>query len=252
MTLIVALRHQEGLVLASDSQATADTSGQATKQETDKLFLLGGVMGWGGSGSEGLVQRLQHDLEKSQHEIRQGFAKHGAEDGANKLFPIVNQIQHQALKELIQPFSREPQALAVLFAGYAHGQPFILEIARNGTRQFHNAPYAAIGSGDIFAVHAIRSVAHYDVTSLSQDRALALAYRTVDNAIRTAAYFLGGRVQLLAITQEKAWCLTEGETRVVEDLVDIWKQKEVEVLGSLSSAPGPPAPPPAVEEPPRE
>jgi len=251
VTLILAIRFKTGVLLASDSQATMDTAGQPTKQEAEKLYVLGGQVGWGASGSQGLIQRVRHELESHVPEIRHGFVKDGTEQGARKVFGLVNPIQQQAVKEHVQPFSREPQSVAALFVGYSKGQPFILEIAREGTRQFHDAPYAAIGSGDVFAIHAIRSVAHYKVEELAQDSALALAFRTVDSAIKTAAFGLGGEVQLLVVTAEGARCLSRAELRPIEDLIDIWKGKEVETLGSLSPEPKPP-PGPSPVEPPKE
>lgn len=99
--------------------------------------------------------------------------------------------------------------VAALFVGYAREGPFILDISPSGSRHFSDRPHEAIGSGDIFALHAMRSVAHYDVANLPLECAQALAYRTVDNAIRTAAFGLGGRVQLLVVTPtKKAACLT--------------------------------------------
>ena len=227
------------------------TAGQPTKQEAEKLYVLGGQIGWGASGSQGLIQRVRHELESHFTEIRHGFTKDGAEQGARRVFGLVNPIQQQAVKEHVQPFSREPQSVAGLFVGYSKSQAFILEIAREGTRQFHDAPYAAIGSGDVFAIHAIRSVAHYKVEELTEDSALALACRTVDSAIKTAAFGLGGEIQLLVVTADKARCLSRAEIKPIEDLVDIWKGKEVEALGSLSPEPAP-SPQPSLEDLPKE
>jgi hypothetical protein len=122
-------------------------------------------------------------------------------------------------------------------------------------RQFHTVPYAAVGSGDVFALHAIRSVAHYDILALGRVQAQALAYRTIDNAINTAAFGLGGPVQLLVVNNGRASLLSKTEIEAVRDLVDLWKRREVETLASLSAvepgaAAGMPAPP--VEEPPEE
>lgn len=260
MTLILALRFRDGLLLASDSQATAQASGQLTKQELEKLFTVRDVMGWGASGSVGLVQRLKERLDGDAG-LPKAFANNGEQEGAQRLFPVVNKLQKDALGEFVAGVAPKgtpdsiPQTLACLFVGYARGQPFILEIAANGSRQFHSVPYAAVGSGDVFALHAIRSVAHYDILALGKEQAAALAYRTIDNAITTAAFGLGGPVQLLIASSGKAARLNKDEVEAVRDLVDVWKRKEVETLGSLSAVEpgsGPGAAVAPSEEPPRE
>jgi 20S proteasome alpha/beta subunit len=251
VTLILALRHRDGLLLASDSQATAETAGQPTKQETSKLHVLGGKLAWGGSGSVGLIQRVQCELEPKANETAQGMAKHAAEHIARGIFPVVNEIQQKAIKEHVPPFGKVPQSVAFLFVGYAKDGPFILEVSASGTRQFHSVPLAAIGSGEIFAAHAMHAVAHYDVASLTRDLALAVAYRTIDDAIETAAFGLGGKVQLIAVTKDGAKALGGQEVKAVQDLVDLWKIKEVETLGSLSPA-APPSESAPAEEPPSE
>lgn len=261
MTLILALRFKDGLLLASDSQATAQASGQWTKQEIEKIFTLRDVIGWGASGSVGLTQRLKDKIEGDAG-LPKVFSNSGDQEGAQRLFLIVNKLQKDAVNEFVSGVAPQgtpgsaPQMLACLFIGYARGQPFILEIAANGTRQFHTVPYAAVGSGDVFALHAIRSVAHYDILALSREQAAALAYRTIDNAINTAAFGLGGPVQLLVVNNGKASRLNKDEVEAVRDLVDLWKRKEVETLGSLSAVePGMPAQVSAAaptEQPPKE
>jgi hypothetical protein len=162
------------------------------------------------------------------------FDSRGAEDGAREVFSVVNALQRKAAEAFVPNVGRQQDSVGCLFVGYGKGTPFILEVDRGGLREFVPLPYAAIGSGDIFAVHAIRSVAHYNIAALSREQALALAYRTIDNAIQTAAFGLGGKVQLLCVTPEKAWILDDNEVKASQDMVDIWKGKEVETLGALS------------------
>ena len=62
MTLVLAIRCREGVVLASDGQATTDAAGQPTRQPVRKLFDLGGRIAWGGAGRVGLQQTLVERL----------------------------------------------------------------------------------------------------------------------------------------------------------------------------------------------
>ncbi len=173
----------------------------------------------------GLIQRIQYELDRDGS-LAKEFRSNGQEHGARRLFNHINPLQHQALKECAPGLQGEQaQRAAGLFVGYAKGMPFILEVTAGGGRQFHTVPYAAIGSGDIFASHAICSVAHHDVKLLPMDVAKALAYRTIENAIRTAAWGIGGEVQLPTVTQDGAHCLTAAEIEPVRDIVGIWKEK---------------------------
>jgi 20S proteasome alpha/beta subunit len=45
VTVVLAIRCSEGVVLASDGQVTADTAGQPTKSPARKLFDVGGSHG---------------------------------------------------------------------------------------------------------------------------------------------------------------------------------------------------------------
>lgn len=240
MTLILALRYASGTLLAADSQATSQASGQFTKQEVEKLFTWNGTIGWGASGAVGLTQRLKIKLD-GDDKTPKVFANETEEKGAERLLTIVNPLQKEGVKEFVKDAAPPgstmsvPQNIACLFVGAPHKKkPFILEIAANGVRQFHPVAYAAIGSGDVFALHAIRSVAHYEIQSLTRQQATALAYRTIDNAINTAAFGLGSPVQMVVVEDGAAKQLAKNELEAVRDMVDVWKQKELETLGSLS------------------
>ena len=141
--------------------------------------------------------------------------------------------------------------MPAIFCGYGKDGPFLMECNKSGGWQFHFRPFFAVGSADVFALYAMTSVLHYRVETLTEKQALALAYRTVSSAIDTAAFGIGGEVQLLSVDEEKARRLQKSELESVKDIVTIWKQKEVETLGALSSLGGsaPPVPSePAPEE----
>jgi hypothetical protein len=131
---------------------------------------------------------------------------------------------------------------AYLFGGYGVAGQFLLEISADGVRQWgEKNNFTAIGSGDIFAVHAYRSISHYSLASMSLVLAQALAYRTVANAIATAAFGLGGAVRLSVVTPASAYIVPEGDLEAVRDLVALWEQREVELLAGLDAAQPAPA-----------
>jgi 20S proteasome alpha/beta subunit len=250
LTLALAVRCRDGIVVAADSQSTLLTAGQWTRLEADKLNVLGGRIAWAGSGQLGAVQRVELELEAHVREILAAFQV-SHELGAREVFRRVNGVQKQVFAEMVG----DPGAggSSYLFAGYGAAGPFLLEIDADGGRQWSDRrSFAAIGSGAIYAIHASRGIAHQRLPSLSLVQAEALAYRTVENAIATAALGLGGTVRLTVVTPSGAAILDETELKAVQDIVDIWKQREVEILQELGSVADEPTPAPAPPEPPSE
>jgi len=250
VTIVLALKYKGGLLLASDSQATAGTQGQPSKGDAQKLFVLGETVGWAGSGATGLIHRVRDELEREAEAICGALRKRPAQVGSERIFAIVNRHQHQAAKEHVPSGGGPAEVVAALFVGYdGRAVPFIFEISAGGQRGFHEH-YDSIGSADIFAWHAIRSVEnYYNLPDLNRDLAMALAYRTIDNAIRTAAFGIGPPIQLLEVTPEGAHCLDETEVKAVADIVDLWRAKEVATLATLLQPEAPAASP---AEPPTE
>jgi 20S proteasome alpha/beta subunit len=230
VTLILALRFREGLLLASDSQGTlAEPGNPPIRLNTEKLFVLHGLAGWAASGAVGLTQRARYQLDRDT-EIAGALRNEDREQCARKFFDPVNALQKEARNETVDG---RPDEFATLIVGYARREPFILEIDRSGSRQFLELPYGAIGSGYVFAMHAMLSVAHYNIERLSRPEAQALAYRIVDNAIQVAAHGLAGPVQILTVTEERAWVLSGEDVSEIRRRVDLWKQKDIEALKSL-------------------
>jgi len=252
MTLVVALRHRTGVVLASDSQATMGTSGQPTKQLATKLRKYGKRFGMGCSGAQGSIQELEAALESHVHELARGLDKGPPIEAKKRIDGILWDVQKRMSERHIPTRAgQQNEALvSALLVGFRGGEPFIYEAAANGSNQFHEAPYAAIGSGDVFAVHALKSVEHFHVNELSEEWALMLAYRTISDAFGAAAFYIGPPVQLLRVRESEAHCLSPSEVTVVGELVDVWKRREAEILAETmrrDTAPVPEADVPAFE-----
>jgi 20S proteasome alpha/beta subunit len=235
LTLALAICCKDGIVLAADSQSTLSTQGQPTRQHTEKLYVLGGRVAWAGSGTVGAIQRVEPELARCAGEVLSAFSRNH-EQGAREIFRRVNAVQKQVASEVIG----DPAATggsSYLFGGYGAAGQFLLEVSDDGVRQWSERNgFTAIGSGDIFAVHAYRSVSHYKLPNLGLVQAQALAYRTVENAIATAAFGLGGDIRLALVTPSSAYVMSDTDVKAVQDTVDIWKQREVDILSELASA----------------
>lgn len=239
MTLVLALECFEGLVLASDSQATIGTSGQPVKGSTDKLYSTWSNVVWGASSNQaGIVQAVDEALAK----------KFSASYFENKsLATIKSEIAGQValtVRDLANnrfinvPGTGFPPT-SFVFCGYSpHGGSFIMEVAPNLLDEEHiTRGYTAVGSGDIFPYFALASVDHYSVRDKSLTHAKMVAYRIVDDAIRVAANGLGPPVQMVEVRKPieagqfaNSHMLTKDELDVVRDQVMSWKTVEAETL----------------------
>lgn len=247
MTVVLAVKCAEGIVLGSDSQST-DTSGgniaHATRSTVQKLFPLGTHIAWGATGSGGVIQRFAHfcstvdqkQLERPLEELRPALAG------------FQRQLQRQVHGEVIEGFyGQQIPALGVLFAGFTGGGPWILEVTPGGEdTEYEN--FYAVGSAGAFARQAMASVAHYDLANRNLVEAQVIVWRALDACIEAAAWGIGRPIWLYSITEDGAMALSEAEWRGVGDSVNAWKEAERESLIGLGLGVPLPDQPAAVDE----
>lgn len=234
MTLVLAIRCREGVVLASDGQATTDAAGQPTRQPVQKLFDLGGRIAWGAAGSVGLQQALAERLGEEAEETL------AAEDPRKALVDAVIPIQQRALRDFVPHPGAQPPDLACVFCWLGRdGSPRIFSVPRTGSdHQLHDG-HAAVGTGDIFADFAMVSIAHLGTPDLSLEQAKMVALKAIADAISVAAVYLGPPIQMAVVTAGGVREVPRAEIQGgLSDSVDEWKARQRETLGPLA----PPAP----------
>jgi 20S proteasome alpha/beta subunit len=234
MTLVLAIRCSEGVVLASDGQATTDAAGQPTRQPVQKLFELGGRIAWGAAGSVGLQQALGERLAASSDRLL------AVPDPRDALVEIVIPIQQRALQDFVPHPGAHPPDLACVFCWLDSGRRArIFSVPRTGSdHQLHDA-HAAIGTGDIFADFAMVSIAHLGTPDLTLEQAKMVALKAIRDAIDVAAVYLGPPIQMTVVTAVGVREVPRGEIEGgLNDSVDAWKVRQRETLGPLA----PPAP----------
>jgi len=234
VTLVLAIRCREGLVLASDGQVTTDAAGQPTRQPARKLFDIGGRIAWGAAGSVGLQQSLMRELAALNGHANDPAALR------RRLASVVIPIQQQALRDYVPQPDSEPPDLACIFCWCDEERAWILSIPRTGgDHQFHSR-YSAIGSGNIFADYAMASVVHLGTSELDIEQAKVVAHKAVADAIEVAAVYLGPPIQMYAVTHEGTHQVPRGEIDgTIANAVAAWKASEREALEELVPAPAP-------------
>jgi len=237
MTLILGLECADGLLLASDGQATIGTTGQPLKGPTEKLFCPWNNIAWGGSGPVGMIQRV--DLA-----LRATFASPDAfqsESIASTRNALSNVVAGTVRPLVTDRYLNAPQSspwASFLFVGHVPEGSFILEIGIDLLDEDHTASgYSAIGSGDIFAYSGL---AHFNVRQHNLNGAKLIAHRVVDDAIRVAAYGLGYPIHMVEIHKPSgedqfatAQKLSQDEVRILGDKVTEWKGIESEALAQF-------------------
>ncbi len=176
MTVVVAVRCPEGVVLATDSQGTTQMpGGMPMKLPAKKIARLGKHLVYGGTGGQGAGQRIHADLDA--HATKMGLSKPASETAA-LIRGIVNPIQQQIRKEWVELPNTQPEVWGGIFCGWGKEGPWIFEIDLSGPSQFQD-PFAATGSGHPLAHTALISVAHFDVGHQPLERVKALVYRAI-------------------------------------------------------------------------
>lgn len=238
MTLILTLECADGVILASDSQATIGTNGQPLRGTVEKLYMPWSNVAWGGSGDTGVLQHVDHAL-RANHAHADCLTKKSAYEIREALCATVRNSVKTALSGLIQLPGHEIPTTGYLFTGIATDGPFIFEIGADLRDQDHEqAGYSAIGSGDIFPYFALASLAHFNVRQHTVSGANLIAYRIVEDACTAAASGLGLPVQLVEICRpdgaNKAQLrqLSANDLKILADKVTEWKLLESETLES--------------------
>lgn len=242
MTLIIALRCTDGLVMAADSMSTEAAplgGGQITKHETEKIVIYRELM-WGASGSVGVKQAVQNEIEKHYGDIyiRNISATDLRMRLVKKIQPILK--EHYALvgeltKQFV-PFTN------FIFGAHLSTGFHLINIEGNCAGEVVEAKHCATGSGQKTGQALLRRLRNQD---WNVKTGLVVAYRTLNDAIhvepggigppiRLARYYLNGQKEKLEMIENDT-----PEFREIQDTVTIWTGIEQEGLDKLKAGNAP-------------
>ena len=229
MTVVLALRCVDGLVMASDSQITDPVRG--VSYPAQKLHALGKNAAWGGSGSRAVL----YDLEQI----------FGAEPDAIVESPdIGHALQQRVLPVLEHHYTNfiadvpggKPGATPstyLLAAGYAGEDPFIIDIDPHGLIGHHEETgFQAVGSGSPMAQQAFALLAHFRMAERDVEYGVVAALRVLD-ALDISSPSVGGPMDICRIRPDGAQHLDEDEVAHVRERVKKWIGLEQRALDEL-------------------
>lgn len=139
----------------------------------------------------------------------------------------------------VDPVNLPCPSVDILLAGITNEKPWLLEIARNGgDMQHEDQGFFAIGSGEVFARYAYQSLLHLGISDRTLYECQMVAYRVIRTAIDTAAYGLGGEIQMMLVKKDgRVAELTHPEISAIRDTVGLWQTAEAESLGGIAAKP---------------
>ena len=231
MTVVLALRCTDGIVLASDSQIT--DPGRGLSYPAQKLHPLGSHAAWGGSGSRAVL----YDIERLFNEEPDAVVE--ANDVGRALqarvLPILKHHYANFISDVPETKPGATPATYVLAAGYAGGEPFIVDIDPHGLIGHHEETgFQAVGSGASMAQQAYALLANFGMSQRPVDYGVVAALRVLD-ALDTSSPSVGGPMDICRITPERAHHLSPDEVDDVRSQVAKWVELEQKAIDELFS-----------------
>ena len=230
MTVVLALRCADGVVLGSDSQIT--DSARGLSYPAQKLHPFGDTAAWGGSGSRAVL----FDLEQLFNSCAPAVL--GSENIGHavqeRVVPVLRRHYDQFVEEVPgEKQSGATPATYVLTAGYADGVPFIVDIDPHGLiGRYEEVGFHAVGSGAAMAQQAGALLAHFRMTERDVDYGVVAVVRILDTLGITSPS-IGGPKDVYRITAEGATSLSDKDIGRVRKQVERWSDLESKALDEL-------------------
>ena len=248
MTLIIAIKCKDGLVFASDGQATSFSSGGPIRQKCKKIYQLGELL-VGASGSLGTIQRCRDCVNEYAISISENGLNHIIEEefpgGKIRRIPIRDKI-----RQLIFEINKDELERHEAFYGKAEGAPLadiligLFDKKAGKFRIWHVTPdggeelldeigYGCTGIGDVFAYPILRD---YYTPDLDAIKAMLVAYRVIKDAIEVGAYGLGEPIDIWIMKRNEEnekieiHNLREEEVAALHDAYIMWKDMENKIF----------------------
>ena len=232
MTVVLAVRCADGLVLGADSQIT--DSDRGLSYPATKLHALGDHAAWGGSGSRAVLTELEGMFDANPASVVEAAdVSHALQEA---VLPVLKRHYATFIPEIPgKPAGGATPATYVLAAGYAGGSPFILDVDPHGLiGRYEVTGFHAIGSGAAMAQQAGALLAQYRMTERSVDHGVVAVMRVLDALDRTSPS-IGGPMNLCRMTPDGARHLDEKEIEQARERVRRWVELEQRALDELFS-----------------
>jgi proteasome beta subunit len=229
MTVVMAVRCADGLVIAADSQITENDRGMSFPAQ--KLHQLGTHAAWGGSGARGVQVDLHRVFDEEADAI---LAADDVGDAIQeRTLPVLRHHYERFIPDVPgEDLDGTPSAY-VLAAGYQGDDPWIVEVTPNGLLgRYEDIGFHAIGSGAAMAQQASTLLAHFRMIRRPLPYGLVATVRVLDALTRTAPN-VGGPLTVCRLTPDGVETLDDDEVAEIREHVARWEDQEQRVLDEL-------------------
>ena len=232
MTVVLAVRCADGLVLAADSQIT--DSDRGLSYPARKLHALGDHAAWGGSGARAVLTELEGMFDANPDAVVEAAdVGHALQDA---VLPVLRRHYANFIPEVPgQAKGGSTPATYVLAAGYTGDQPFIVDVDPHGLiGRYEVVGFHAVGSGSAMAQQAGALLAQYRMVERGVDHGVLAAMRVLD-ALDVSSPSIGGPMNICRMTPRGAHHLDEKEIEQARERVRRWLELEQRALDELFS-----------------
>ncbi len=242
MTLVIGLVCRDGVIMASDSQAT-EATGEVRRSDI-KVFPLTDRALWGASGMGQVIR----DIGTAMAQARPTLEAAGPNLGQMLSIVIKPQLTRHYSNYVQVPMTMpNPPQTIVLACGFSpETGGWIVEVDQNCQYSYYaDVGFHAIGSAAGFAQLANALMAHFHPKDKPLSHGKLIAYRAVDVAIKTAASGVDPPIQMSIVDATGVHDLSADELKDLESSVGGWVQLESETLNQYLREPAPEAQPAA-------
>lgn len=206
MTLVVGLRGKNGVVLASDSQATHGI----LRKPTPKLFRTRRIV-WGTAGPLAGAQDLYSNLEQLDLDPKLPREKTKA---------AIVETMKTCGSRIVTSGEGSREWFEGLFGWFDElaGRHHLLLARGNGHSEFMT-PYGAVGSSKELGTFGFTRSAFIDFRSVQLEATKMLAFAVAEDAINASARGVDRPIQLAVASHGEAVILDQDELRPVEEAV---------------------------------
>jgi proteasome beta subunit len=230
MTVVIALRCADGLVVGADSQIT--DSARGLSYPARKLHPLGETAAWGGSGSRAVLTELEGLFDANPAAVLE--AGDVAQALQERVLPVLRHHYATFIPEVPgQPAGGATPATFVLAAGYTDAGPFLVDVDPHGLiGRYEEVGFHAVGSGAAMALQAGALLAQHRMTERDVDRGVVAVMRVLDALDRTSPS-VGGPMNVCRITRKGAHDLDDKEIEQARERARRWVELEQRALDEL-------------------
>ncbi len=236
MTLIVAVRCRDGVILGSDSQETRGERGRRLARSTRKVYepRRGFLLAWAGA------QDVAQDFA-----LRFGRADDISPD-ADRLH--IKSRLHSILADVrkdpsVEERSDNVEFLVAWWSG-EDNKPVALRLLGGGAGEWvSDWEFGGTRLGEEHASFVVSTMRYIDPGVLTLEQAKIVALKVLRDTIEASVEGIGGRVQMGVARESGPEVIEEADMRGLHDTADLWEAQCIELL--LGST----APPSASETP---